>query len=197
MIQCCRAAPLGRLGASLLLALPLVLASSNTAADCPKAVVAPPHSAASGPHALPLKEFRRLVNRPNAKLEGNVVETEGYLVRALAIKPVVSRCRPNPERGYRLWLATRNPATLKGRASRYRAIVAVVPAAVVEAQWGANPALEALVGQRIRIVGAMTFNATRRSELMKSRGSLWELHAVSSLIPCTGTSCPPASERAH
>lgn len=188
---------LGRLGACLLVALPLVLASGVAVADCPKAPETPPHAATSTPHALPLKEFLRLLNRPNAKLEGSIVETEGYLVRALPIKPVVSRCHPNPERGYRLWLATRNPATLKGRVSRYRAIVAVAPAAVVEAQWGANPALEDLLGRRIKIVGAMTFNTIQRGELMKSRGSLWELRAVSTLILCTRTSCPPASEHAH
>jgi hypothetical protein len=48
-----------------------------------------------------------------------------------------------------------------------------------------------LLGKRVRVCGTLTFNLLRQAQLMKTRGSLWELAAVSAQTPCDATSCEP------
>lgn len=179
-----------RMALSLLVVLPITFASEVSAkglTDCPQAVPTPSNIQ---PHTMPLKEILRLPNRPNPKQEGAAIITEGYLTRIKEVKSIASPCPPLPESSTRIWLATRKPTTLKGRVSRHRAFVAIVPTAMIKDRLGDAQTSRKLIGKKIRIVGVLTFNSTRSSALMKTRGSLWELGAVSDLTVCPGNSCP-------
>jgi len=173
---------------SLLALVPAAMADEATGA-CPPAAV--PLSDAP-PRAMPLKEAIRLPNRPNATLEGAKVITEGYLIRARPVRPraAASACSAPADPTTRIWLATRKPTSLKGRISRHRALVALVPTALIQARLGQGQIPASLINKRVRIVGVLVFNPARKSALMKTRGSLWELRAVSALTPCPGASCP-------
>jgi hypothetical protein len=54
----------------------------------------------------------------------------------------------------------------------------------------ANGAPIALVGERVRLTGMLTFTAASKEKLNKTQGSLWELTAVSRIAPCPEEACP-------
>lgn len=144
------------------------------------------------PRAKALKDIQALPNKPNPKVEGSVVVTEGYLIRAISVHPTVSRCGARVERSYQFRLLPKKPTSLKGRFSFRHAVVATVPAKLVEGRLDANGAPIALTGKRVRVSGMLTFAATSREKLNKTQGSLWELVAVTDVTPCSAETCSAA-----
>lgn len=139
---------------------------------------------------MALTDIQALPNKPDPRVEGSVVMTEGYLIRAISVRPTVSRCGARVERSYRLRLLPKKPTSLKGRFSFRHAVVATVPARLVEGRMDANGAPIALVGERVRLTGMLTFAVTNKEKLNKTQGSLWELVAVSHITPCLEGACP-------
>ncbi|OAN51417.1 hypothetical protein A6A04_15975 [Paramagnetospirillum marisnigri] len=158
---------------------------------CPQPTA--PQSGAQ-PRAMSLKDVQALPNKPNPKVEGSVIVTEGYLVRAIAVRPSVSRCGAPVERSYQLRLLPKKPSFLKGRFSIRHAVVATVPARMVEGRVDADGAPIPLVGERVRLTGALTLAPSRWEQLNKTQGSLWELRAVTEVTPCPDGICPTAGQ---
>ncbi|MDO8464656.1 MAG: hypothetical protein Q7S46_05315 [Gallionella sp.] len=172
------------------LAVSVMMGAGGTSA---KEAVCPPSTAPQSnfqTRAMALKDIQALPNKPDPKVEGSVIVTEGYLIRAISVRPMLSRCGARVERSYRLRLLPKKPSTLKGRFSFRHAVVATVPARLVEGRMDANGAPIALVGERIRLSGMLTFAATSKEKLNKTQGSLWELIAVSDVTPCPEEACP-------
>ncbi|WP_141400445.1 hypothetical protein [Magnetospirillum sp. 15-1] len=171
----------------------IVSMAMATGAASAKVIVCPP-SIAPQPNiqarVMALKDIQALPNKPDPKVEGLVVVTEGYLIRAISIRPTVSRCGARVERSYRLRLLPKKPSSLKGRFSFRHAVVATVPARLVEGRVDANGAPIALVGKRVRLSGMLTFAATSKEKLNKTQGTLWELVAVSHITSCPTGACP-------
>ncbi len=178
---------------------PLLLAGIllGAAMPAPAAECGAPAAPAGPVRALSLRQVLALPEKPDAAIEGTSVATIGYLVRvrhmpALPPGPACAKAVPM----VRLWLSTRVPYGLKGLASRHRAVVAVMPAASLRDRPGGLRGLQGLVGRRIRIVGRMTFNGSGRGEMMRTRGSLWELRWLSEVSACPTPSCPAATAKA-
>ncbi len=161
-------------------------AAAVAPAACPKANL-PDRPA----RRLSLAQVRALPDRPDASMEGDMTATIGYLIRVRRTTTAAAPCQP-PQAAYRLWLASRRPVGLKGIAARHRAVVAVVPAAAIRAM-GGLPALQRLRGRRVRVLGRMAFNAASRDELMRTRGTRWELRGLSQLAPCPPGVCTLAN----
>lgn len=173
----------------------VVAVMTATGGASAKEAACPPSTALHAnvqPRAMALKDIQALVNKPNPKVEGSVIVTEGYLIRAISVRPTVSRCGARVERSYRLRLLPKKPTSLKGRFSFRHAVVATVPARLVEGRMDADGAPVALVGERVRLSGMLTFAATSREKLNKTQGSLWELVAVTDVTPCSAETCPAA-----
>lgn len=162
------------------------IAGPAAAAACPKA-----NSPVRPARRLSLAQLRALPDRPDAGLEGGMAATVGYLIRVRRATTAATPCQP-AEPAFRLWLGSRRPTGLKAIASRHRAVVATVPAATVRAL-GGMPALQGLVGRRIRVLGRMAFNEASRDELMRTRGSRWELRGLLDIAPCPPTACTRAN----
>gem|GEM_PF-6310056 len=139
--------------------------------------------------AMTLTDIQALPNKPDPRVEGSVIMTEGYPIHAIAVRPTVSRCEARVERSYRLRLLSEKPSALKGRFSFRHAVVATMPARLVEGRIDANGAPIALVGGRVRLTDMLTFIATNKEKLNKTQGSLWELVAVSHVAPCPEGAC--------
>jgi len=161
------------------------------AAECPA-----PAATAGPARPLTLRQLLALPNQPDPAVEGSSVATIGFLVRVRRT-PQASPACAKAEPVFRLWLATRQPYGLKSLASRHRAVVATVPAAAMRDIPGGVRALEKLVGRRIWISGQMTFNAGGRGQMMRTRGTLWELRSLSAIAACPAPACslaqPPAA----
>ena len=158
------------------------------AAPCPEAPA--PRAETQPPRAIDIRDLLRRPRQPSARLEQTAVIVEGYLVRARAVTPrVPAGCRPEAARIWRLWLAPK--VTAGSKASRHNAVVATVTAKVVEERLGSEQALDRLVGAKVRITGRLVFNPSRRGELTRTRGTLWELRAVSAITPEPPPPAPP------
>lgn len=153
---------------------------------CPPSIAPQPNIQA---RAMALKDIQALPNKPDPKIEGSVIVTEGYLIRAIAVRPTVSRCGARVERSYRLRLLPKKPSSLKGRFSSRHAVVATVPARLVEGRVDANGVPITLVGKRVRLSGMLTFAATSKEKLNKTQGTLWELVTISHITSCPTGAC--------
>lgn len=172
------------------LAVSVMMVTSESSA---REAVCPPSTAPKAIfqiRTMALKDIQALPNTPDPKVEGSAVVTEGYLLRAIAIRRPVSRCGGRVERSYRLRLLPKKPSTLKGRFSFRHAVVATAPAGLVEGRTDASGAPIALVGHWIRLSGMLSFAAASKEKLNKTQGSLWELTAVSDVTPCPEETCP-------
>lgn len=142
------------------------------------------------PRVMPLREILRLPNKPSSKLEGSIIVTEGYLIRAIAIKPMKSLHSSGVEPHYRVHLLRKKPSYLKRLSSSSHAIIATIPARFLEAKIDVNGALISVVGARVRIIGTLKLDLSRKEHLNRSQGSLWEIRAVSDVQLCPDESCP-------
>jgi hypothetical protein len=173
----------------VLLAFALAIGEAAAAA-CPEAP--PPRPESQPPRAIDFADLLRRPRQPSTRLEHTTVIIEGTLLRIRAVTPrVPAGCRPEAARTWRLWLVPKLPAGAR-KASRHDAVVAVVASRVVEEQLGGEPGLERLVGARVSVTGRLTFNPSRRGELTRTRGTLWELRGVSAVTPWQAPPPEPA-----
>jgi len=155
-----------------------------------------PSQLPSGETAAPAKEvaladlLRQPPRQPSARLERTMVTTEGWLMRARAL-PVRPTCQADANRTVMIWLGVKRPTNSKHPGSRHNALVALVAIPVLRDQLGADQTIDKLVGNRIRVTGSLSFNAARRGELNRSRGTLWELRQVARIVVCGGAECAP------
>lgn len=141
------------------------------------------------PRDIALSDLLRHPRQPSAKLERIVVNTEGTLLRVRSVT-----CKGGG-RLFHLWLGQHPHAAHAAHGRNHAdAVVVQVPAAIAVQQLGSEAALERLVGHVVRVTGRLSFNPSRRGELARSRGTLWEIRSVTTIAavrPAEKTPAPP------
>jgi hypothetical protein len=176
--------------AGLAVLLAVIAPAVARAAACPSQMPmaeAPPGLAMVAPLADLLRQPPR---QPSSRLERTQVTTEGWLLRVRAL-PTRAACQADTYRTAMIWLGVKRPTNLKRPGGRHAALVALVALPVLRDRLGSEQALDKLIGSRIRVTGLLGFNAARRGELNRTRGTLWEVRQVSAIIVCGNAECPP------
>lgn len=127
-----------------------------------------------------LADLLRYPPEPVSRLERAPITTEGYVARATRLYLPATRCQ-SPAAVYRLWLTATRPHGLKGAIPRHRAVVITVPASIFKQAFGANVAPVNKRRPLVRVTGYPVYEPRERHSANVSRGTPWELRAVTEL----------------
>lgn len=137
--------------------------------------------AASPPRNVKLTEILRYPAAPDRRLEESMLVTEGYVLDARLVHRKATKCNV-AGRDYKLWLAPSRSAGLKSARSRHRAVVATVPAELIERAFGKESSPAKVVHGRMRITGAPLWEPRRHGRLEHTRGTYWEIGHVTEIL---------------